>query len=124
MHAHAQALHAYSHAAAPIRTARGAEYEVIARITHRLRDAARKGKRGYPELVAALSDNRRLWTTLAADVGQAGNGLPDDLRARIFYLAEFTEKHSRLVLRGKARVTPLLEINVAILRGLGSRPHP
>ncbi|MHA6327111.1 flagellar biosynthesis regulator FlaF [Roseivivax sp. CAU 1753] len=70
-------------------------------------------------MVQALSDNRRLWTALAADVSAGGNALPDELRARIFFLAEFTETHSRKVLRGRASVLPLLEVNTAILRGLG-----
>lgn len=121
MNAHAQALRGYSHAASPTRTLRGTEYEVVARVTHRLRDAARRGRRGYPALVAALSENRRLWTAFAAEVSGSANGLPDDLRARIFYLAEFTEKHSREVLRGRAGVGPLLEVNLAILRGLSGK---
>ena len=118
MNAHAQALHAYGQAAAPIRTFRGTEYEIVARITHRLRAAARTGRRNFPELAAALSENRRLWTALAADVASAGNGLPETLRARLFYLAQFTESHSREVLKGRAKVAPLLEINLAVLRGL------
>ena len=124
MNVHAQAQRAYAQAASPIRTPRGTEYEVVARITHRLRDAARKGRKGFPELVAALSDNRRLWTAFAADTATPGNGLPDDLRAKIFYLAEFTEAHSRRVLKGETHVGPLLEINLAVLRGLtGARPE-
>ena len=37
---------------------------------------------------------------------------------RIFYLAEFTEQHSSQVLGDNATVEPLLEINMAVLRGL------
>jgi flagellar protein FlaF len=44
--------------------------------------------------------------------------LPSQLRAQLFWLAEFTETHSRKVLAGQATVAPLLEVNTAVLRGL------
>lgn len=109
---------AYAATNAPVRSARRMEYEVIARITHRLKDAARHGNAGFPALVKALHDNRALWTTLAADVSDSQNGLPEELRARILFLSEFTQRHSSLVLNDKASIAPLLEINTAVLRGL------
>lgn len=118
MNAHSQAQRAYSATAAPTRTARGVEYEAMARVTHRLRGAARNGGSGFGALAAALHDNRRLWCLFAADVAQSANLLPADLRARIFYLAEFTQQHSRKVLAGEGGVDPLLEINTAVMRGL------
>ena len=54
----------------------------------------------------------------AADVADRANGLPQDLRARIFYLAEFTDQHSSKVLSGKGKADVLVEINAAIMRGL------
>lgn len=101
------------------RTPRGIEYEAFARITRRMAAAARKGKAGFAELAGAIYDNRRLWTILAADVADADNALPQDLRARIFYLAEFTDQHSNKVLARKATVAALIDINAAIMRGLG-----
>lgn len=89
-----------------------------------MKTAATKGRSGYNELVGALHDNRRLWTILAADVASKANSLPSELRARIFYLSEFTQKHSALVLRKEASVKPLLEINVAIMRGLRQSQGP
>jgi flagellar protein FlaF len=65
-----------------------------------------------------LQENRRLWVTLAAAVADNDNALPTDLRARLFYLAEFTEAHSKKVLRGTAPVAPLIEVNTAVMRGL------
>lgn len=112
------AMRAYGDTATPIRTPRGTEYDVFARITHRLIAAARKGKSDFPAVAKAIHDNRRLWTTLAADVSDDDNTLPKDLRARIFYLAEFTQLHSRKVLRDGASIAPLVEINAAIMRGL------
>jgi flagellar protein FlaF len=40
------------------------------------------------------------------------------LRARIFYLAEFTRAHTRKVLRRTAGPDALVEINLAVMRGL------
>jgi flagellar protein FlaF len=94
------------------------EYDVIARITHRLKDAAQQGKLGFAALAEAIHENRSLWTYLAVSVADDDNELPQQLRAQIFYLAEFTRQHSSKVLKGEASVRPLLEVNTAILRGL------
>lgn len=118
MNALQMAKTAYASNQAPIRTPRGIEYEAFARITHRMKSASDRGKPGFPDLARALHQNRQLWTMLAADVAETDNGLPQDLRARIFYLAEFTADHSRKVLRGSEPVDPLLDINMAVMRGL------
>jgi flagellar protein FlaF len=119
VNAQALAQRAYAQTAAPTRTPRSAEYEVIARMTHRLKSASLEATTGVtPALAAALHDNRRMWITLAADVAGEGNGLPAELRARLFYLADFSRLHTSKVLAGKASVIPLLEINTAVLRGL------
>lgn len=114
----ALAYAAYTTPVAPTRTARAAEYEVIARITKRLAAAARTGEADYPSLVAALAENERLWSTLAADVAGPGNGLPQALRAQLFYLYRFTAEHSRKVRDGAAGAGVLVDINTAVLRGL------
>ncbi|MEP2470655.1 MULTISPECIES: flagellar biosynthesis regulator FlaF [Rhodobacterales] len=116
MNAYAQAQSAYAPAAAPTRTARSAEYEVIARISHRLKKAIKSNK--YPALAEALYENDKLWKTLAIDVMDDGNLLPDELRANILYLAEFTRLHTQKVLRKEESAIPLLEINATILGGL------
>lgn len=107
---------AYAPSNESIRTPRSIEFEVIARITHRLKRAIQSNDRRL--LIDVLYENRQLWNTLAADVADPGNLLPDDLRARIFYLAEFTAHHSRKVLQNEASPVPLLEINAAIIGGL------
>ena len=109
---------AYNKASAPTRTTGKLEYDVIARITHKLKSAAKQGKRGFPALAEAIHENRSLWTLLAVDVADVDNALPNELRAQIFYLSEFTHHHSTKVLAGDASVRPLLEVNTAILRGL------
>lgn len=116
MNAYAKAQSAYAPAAAPTRTARSAEYEVIARISHRLKKAIKSDD--FPALAEALYQNNKLWTALAVDVIDENNLLPDELRARIVYLAEFTRLHTQKVLRKKDTAVPLLEINAMILGGL------
>ena len=116
MNAYAQAQRAYAPAAAPTRTARSAEYEVIARISHRLKKAIKSDD--FPSLAEALYENNKLWTALAIAALDDNNLLPEDLRARIVYLADFTRVHTQKVLRKTDSAIPLLEINALILGGL------
>lgn len=109
---------AYSDASAPIKTERSTEYQIFAQITHRLKSATADGLEGFKDLASAIHDNRRLWIILASDVAEQENGLPAQLRAQIFYLAEFTEQHSRKVLAREATPDALVEINTSIMRGL------
>lgn len=102
----------------PLQTNRGTEYELFAQITHRLDQHAKGDKSAFANLAQALHDNRRLWTMLAADVAEDANGLPTDLRARIFYLAEFTADYTRQVLSNDADPSTLVDINTAVMRGL------
>lgn len=102
----------------PLQTSRGMEYELFAQITHRLDQYAKNRSSGFADLAQALHDNRKLWTLLAADVAEDTNGLPAELRARIFYLAEFTADYSRKVLSDDADPSALVDINTAVMRGL------
>ncbi|MBA84300.1 flagellar biosynthesis regulator FlaF [Thalassovita sp. S70] len=116
MNAFNTAQRAYAQTAGPIRTPRGLEYEAFARITHRLKRASDSGS--ATALAAAVHLNRQLWTLLATDVADEANALPNDLRARIFYLSEFTAQYSRKVLRRTSDIQPLVDINTAMMRGL------
>jgi flagellar protein FlaF len=100
------------------------EYEVIARVTHRLREAAARSKHDFGAYASALNENRKLWQTIAINALDEGNALPSDLRARLVYLAEFTDTHTGEIFRDKSSVLPLLEINVAIMRGLNTEGTP
>ncbi len=117
MNAILQAQAAYREQAQTIRTERGLEYDALARITHRLKSAAKESGSIGP-LASAVHDNRRLWTIFATDAADRANPLPAELRARIISLAEFTRQHSGRVLRDGADVTPLIDVNLAIMRGL------
>jgi flagellar protein FlaF len=112
------AQNAYSSSAAPIRTARSAEYAAFAKITHQLRETAKYKKSNFPQYVEALNKNRKMWRILASDAASPGNKLPNSLRANIISLAGFTIKHTSSVLSGNADETALIEINTTIMRGL------
>lgn len=108
---------AYGAASTPVRTDRGNELGAFETITARL---ARATSPDAPLALraAALHDNRRLWTALAVDLAAPGNGLPQSLRAQLFYLAEFSLLQSSGALRDPALLTALIDINRAVMRGL------
>ncbi|MGL4237939.1 flagellar biosynthesis regulator FlaF [Tabrizicola sp.] len=109
---------AYAQRETPARSFRAVEYDLLARATHRLTAAWARRTTDFPALAAALHQNQQLWSTLAADVADQGNGLPAALRARLFYLYEFTAKHSGAILQGHGSVEVLTDINTAVMRGL------
>lgn len=118
VNAFAQAQRAYAPSNAPMKTARSVEYDVIARISYRMKRAVQQDD--FPALASALYHNNQLWTALALDVAHPENPLPDELKARIVYLADFTRQHSHKVLRKLDTAVPLLEINASILKGLNN----
>ncbi|MGB0497875.1 MAG: flagellar biosynthesis regulator FlaF [Rubricella sp.] len=101
-------------------TPRAVEYEAFARVTAAL-GTAKSGP--FAALATALHENRRLWDMLAADIAGDANELPVELRARIFYLAEFTRLQTGRILAGEAEPDILVEINTAIMRGLRAGPE-
>jgi flagellar protein FlaF len=115
-----QARQAYSPNQSQVSTPRSLEAQLVSQVTAQLRNAD-KTDSDFPSLVAALHNNRRLWTTLATSVADTDNKLPKELRAQIFYLAEFTDIHTQKVLRKSATAAPLIDINMAILRGLNGK---
>lgn len=116
-----QARQAYAPNQVAVRTTRSVEAQLISKITARLRKLSDATKQDFPNLISAIYENRRMWTTMAVDVADNDNGLPKELRAQIFYLAEFTDLHSQRVIRGTATVEPLIDINMAVLRGLNGQ---
>jgi flagellar biosynthesis activator protein FlaF len=108
----------YARPEAPTRSLRSVEYDLLAQVTQRLRSAWANRATDFPALVSAVTDNTKLWSTLASDVALPGNSLPAALRARLFYLYEFTAQHGRAVLDDKANVEVLADINMAVMRGL------
>ncbi|MGR3514785.1 MAG: flagellar biosynthesis regulator FlaF [Paracoccaceae bacterium] len=103
-----------------VKSPRDAEYEAIAKVSHRLRAASQNRKTDFPSYISAIYDNNRLWTTLASDVAVPENGLPKDLKARLFWLAEFTNRETQKLLKNQGDVGVLIEINASVLQGLRS----
>lgn len=118
----AQARKAYELGNPALRGPRSTEYEAFARVTRVLKSAAgnfvQDGRLTDAAMIRALHENRRLWTLLATAVADPDNALPAELRSRIFYLYEFTDIHSRRVLRGEAGPEPLIDVNTAVMVGL------
>jgi flagellar protein FlaF len=113
-----QAQQAYA-AAAPVRTPRQAEHQVVAQVTARL--AAALAADDCARLAAAVHDNSRLWSALAADLASPGNALPAELRARLLGLAGFALRQGHRVLRGEGGGEALVDLNTAVLRGLAGQ---
>lgn len=116
-----RAERAYSDNIAPIKSDSQIEYDAFARISRQLNIAVQNKKNDFPAFAKALNENRMLWRILAIDVADKANALPQDLRAQIFFLAEFTEAHTKRVLAEGAAIDPLTDLNLSIMRGLNSR---
>lgn len=109
---------AYGRREGPVRTDRSHEYDLLARCTQQLAMAWTRRKEDFSSLAVALTENLQLWSALAVDVAESGNGLPPPLRAQLFYLYEFTAGHTRAVLDQRGSVEVLVDINTAVMRGL------
>lgn len=122
MNVHAVAQSAYRANVRTLKSARDIEYDVIARITRQMQGAiAQTDQSAFPALAAAIVENNKLWTAFAVDLSDSGNGFPQQLRAQLFYLAEFVMQHSDKVLKGTAAPDVLVDINLSIMRGLSGK---
>jgi flagellar protein FlaF len=108
----------YAMATQPVRTDRGSEYALFARVTAGLRSVDARSAEQFPALARAVHDNRRLWNALADDLALEQNGLPVALKTQLIGLAGFVRRHSDEVLAGRAQVGVLVDINTAIMKGL------
>ena len=76
----------------------------------------------FPAMVSALHDNRMLWDAITIDLAHEANSYPEDLKARLIYLGEFTRQHTQRVLSGERNADSIIEINTAIINGLRGQP--
>jgi flagellar protein FlaF len=111
-------LQAYQQAATRAENPRDTEYRLFAQVTRALMDAAKLDPSDLRGRMDALDWNRRLWSTLAADCGQAENAMAPQLRASIISLSIWVGKHTSLVIRNQEDFEPLIEINRMIMQGL------
>lgn len=99
-----------------VRSSRDAEYDVISRVTRLLRQSDRAG-RGH-DAIMAVHRNNELWTLLATDLADPGNGLPAETKAGLLSLAAFSLRHGHAVLAGQGATDVLIDINMSIMKGL------
>lgn len=108
----------YNKEAGLVQAPRQAEYAIFAKITHCLSATEKQKHEAFADYIYALHQNRKLWSTIARDVADNENKLSPALRAQIFYLAEFTHVHTSKILSDNAALQPLIDVNLAIMRGL------
>ncbi len=111
-------LRAYQQTAARAESPRETEYRLFGQVTRALMEAAKLDPTDLAGRMEALDWNRRLWSALAVDCGDEGNGLDEGLRASIISLAIWVGKHTSLVIRGQEDIQDLIEINRMIIQGL------
>jgi|OM-RGC.v1.026677433 Flagellar biosynthesis regulator FlaF len=114
------AQNAYAPASAATHTERDVEYHAFAYVTGLLAGAKDMAQEigGKPKLAEAMFENVRLWIALAADAASDANQLPRETRAQIIGLANFARTHMDKVLAGAAEVDALIDVNLAIMKGL------
>ena len=96
---------------------RQTEYRLFAQVTGALIRAQETNATGGA-LMDALDWNRRLWSTLSTDCGSPNNQLPKELRAQIISLALWVNRYTSEVMRKKADIDALIDVNKAIMEGL------
>ena len=107
----------YGHyGSAGLRTERDSEYDAFSYVTRLLRDA--KSSRLGPATVQAIHKNSELWSILATDLAQPDNTLPDETKAGLISLAGFAIRQGFSVLNNGGTIDSLIEVNVAIMKGL------
>lgn len=99
---------------------RDTEYRLFAQITGALIDS-QDLPRTDQRLISALSRNRQLWSALATDCSSGENRHADALRAQIISLSLFVNRYTSKVMRERAAVKPLIDINRTIMEGLAVR---
>ncbi len=122
---------AYAKTHASVRSPRDLEYRAFCEATARLLRVAEADADGAPtrsaedlkEKIEAIHFNRRLWGALAADCRRDENGLPVETRRSIVSLSEWVSRYSSDVMRRRADLEPLIEINRMMMDGLsGAAP--
>lgn len=111
-------LQAYQQTAARAETPRQTEYRLFADVTRALMEAAKRDPSDLGGRIDALNWNRRLWSALGVACSDPHNALPAELRASIISLSITVAKHTSQVIRRKADVQPLIDINRMMMRGL------
>lgn len=113
-------IQAYQRNATQAENPRDLEYRAFAHVTRKLMLAKEQGRSDIVGLVTAISENRRLWSVLAADCAEPGNALPHGLRAQIISLALWVGRHGRAALQDLAALDDLIDVNRQMMDGLAA----
>ncbi len=111
------ATNTYAQPNASVKSPKALEYDLFARMTRALTRVSGPNAK-YEEKAGALHANRMLWTKLAALVADPANALGADVRAGLLSLAQFSIAQTHRVLRDDADMTPLIDVNTAVMTGL------
>jgi|ERR1700760_4595552 flagellar biosynthesis activator protein FlaF len=112
-------LQAYQKAAQRVESPRQAEYRLFGEVTRALMEASKADAKDFKTRIEALDWNRRVWSVLANDCAQPTNNLPAQMRAQIISLSLWVSRYSSDVMRRKESFEPLIEVNRAMMQGLG-----
>ncbi|HWE45285.1 MAG TPA: flagellar biosynthesis regulator FlaF [Caulobacteraceae bacterium] len=115
-------LQAYQKAAQRVESPRQAEYRLFGEVTRALMEASGADPKDFKTRIEALDWNRRVWSVLANDCAQPSNSLPAAMRAQIISLSLWVSRYSSSVMRGQESFDPLIEVNRAMMQGLGGSP--
>lgn len=113
-------LKAYQQTQKKFANPRDTEYRLFGQITSALissKDLPRTDRR----LISAVTRNRELWSTLAIDCADDSNQLSQQLRASIISLSLWVSRYTSTVMRERADLAPLIDINRTIMEGLAPR---
>jgi flagellar protein FlaF len=112
-------INAYKETKEEIVAPRDMERRIFERVTNQLRLADQEESR--TELFhRAVLENRRLWAALASDVSDPSNQMPNELKAGLLSLAIWVERESPSIHSGEAAISGLIEVNQALIAGLGA----
>jgi flagellar protein FlaF len=96
---------------------RDIEYRVFAQVTAAMQEAAAPDTH-FTKRIQAAHRNRELWQTLACDLVDDGNALPDDLRAKLISLAIWVTGEASRVIRDDTSLQAMIDVNSSVMQGL------
>ena len=94
------------------------ELALFQQITNELRNVSDADTAQPTDWAEAIHRNQQLWTTIAIDLLNPGNALPEEMKRSLLYLAEFVRQNSMKILSGNGDIADLIEINQSIMMGL------
>lgn len=68
-----------------------------------------------------LLDNNKVWMMMKHDLARVDNTMPDELKAGLISLALWVERQTNLVMGGRGKIAPLVNINRSIVDGLSGK---